>query len=124
MANIKTKVDEWEVKDLEDNSTITVHVSHNTEMGNGSLPGLQVFCMGRFVNHEPVITERRAYAAKKAGTTEYLLADESWMVYEDTYVKHSLLTGNQLKARIEVKVRSRDKAVIKEYELPFSADSF
>jgi hypothetical protein len=44
MSNIKTTVDEWEVKDLEDNSTISVYVAHNTEMGNKFLPGVQVMC--------------------------------------------------------------------------------
>ena len=47
MANVKTTIDEWEVKDQEDNSCISVYVSHQTEMGNKSLPGLQVLCAGK-----------------------------------------------------------------------------
>lgn len=81
--NIKTKIDEWEVRDLEDNSVITVMVEHNTEMGNKSRPGLQVLCGGHIINYEPLHVERWAYAAKKAGQMEYLLEDLSWIVYED-----------------------------------------
>ncbi|MEO8772619.1 MAG: hypothetical protein ABI402_21160 [Ferruginibacter sp.] len=119
MSNIKTKIDEWEVRDLEDNSTISVYVEHNTEMGNKSLPGIQVWSGGNIVNFEPLHVERWAYAAKKANQSEYLIADSSWMAYEDTYVKYFLVTGEKLKAKIAVKVRSKDKEIVKEYELPF-----
>ena len=119
MANNKTTVDEWEVKDLEDNSTISVQVLHNTELGNKSLPGLQIICMGRIANYEPLHAERWAYAAKKAKQVEYLIEDVSWTTHEDTYIKQFLVTGEKLKAKIEVKVRSKDKPVVKEYELPF-----
>jgi hypothetical protein len=120
MPNIKTTIDDWEVKDLEDNSTLRVTVTHNTEMGNQSVPGIQVMCMGSIVNYEPLHVERWAYAAKKAQQTEYLITDGSWTVYEDTYVKHFLVTGTTPKAKIEVKVRSKDAPVVKEYDLPFS----
>jgi SRSO17 transposase len=120
MPNIKTTIDEWEVKDLEDNSKISVLVLHNTEMGNQSVPGVQVMCAGMIVNYEPLHVERWAYAAKKAQQTAYLITDSSWTVYEDTYIKHYLVTGNPLKAKIEVKVRSKDEPVIKEYDLPFA----
>lgn len=120
--NIKTKIDEWEVRDLEDNSVITVMVEHNTEMGNKSRPGLQVWCGGHIINYEPLHVERWAYAAKKAGQVEYLLEDLSWMVYEDRFIKHYLVTGDKPKAKIAVKVRSKDKPVIKEYELPFTLE--
>lgn len=123
MANIRTKIDEWEVKDLEDNSTTRVYVEHNTEMGNKSVPGIQVHCAGRIVNYEPLHTERWAYAAKKAMQTEYLIEGDSWMVHEDNYIKHFLVLGEKLKARIEVKVRSNSKPVTKEYELPFVIES-
>ena len=120
MANIQTTIDAWEIKDLEDNSTISVYVAHNTEMGNQSVPGLQVICAGKIVNYEPLHTERWAYAAKKMNQTEYLIEDGSWTIYEDTFIKHFLVTvGETLKAKIEVKVRSKDKPVTKEYELPF-----
>ena len=120
--NIKTKIDEWEVRDLEDNSVITVLIEHNTEMGNKALPGLQVLCGGQIVNYEPLHVERWAYAAKKAGQSEYLLEDPSWTVYEDRYIKHYLLTGDKPRARVAVKVRSKDKPVVKEYELPFTIE--
>lgn len=120
MANIKTKIDEWEVRDLEDNSKIRVYVEHNSEMGNQSVPGLQVTCMGQITNYEPLHCERWAYAAKKEKTSEYIIRDSSWLVHEDTFVKHSLLIGEKLKAKIVVKVRSSDRAVEKEYDLPFN----
>jgi len=120
--NIKTKIDEWEVRDLEDNSVVTVLVEHNTMMGNKSLPGLQVWCGGQIVNYEPLHVERWAYAARKAGQSEYLLEDSSWIVYEDRFIKYYLVTGDKPKAKVEVKVRSKDKPVAKEYELPFTIE--
>ncbi|MGC4103990.1 hypothetical protein [Ferruginibacter sp.] len=119
MPNIQTTIDEWEIKDLEDNSTIRVHVSHNTEMGNNSQPGLQVICMGNIINYEPLHAERWAYAAKKAQQQEYFIENGSWTVYDDTFIKHYLVTGEKLKAKVEIKVRSKSKPVVKEYELPF-----
>src|SRR5882724_2610135 len=120
MANIKSKIDEWEVLDLEDNSTIRVYVEHNSEMGNEGVPGIQVWSLSGIVNYEPLHTARWAYAAKKAGKQEYLIDDKSWTVHEDTYVKNSLVLGEPLKAKVEVKVRSSDKVIVKEYELPFN----
>lgn len=120
--NVKTKIDEWDVRDLEDNTITTVLVEHNSEMGNKSLPGIQVISMGQIVNYEPLHVEQWAYAAKKAGKQELLLEPSCWMVHEDRFVKHYLVTGEKLKAKIEVKVRSKDKPVVKEYELPFSVD--
>ncbi|MEO6315517.1 MAG: hypothetical protein ABIU63_15910 [Chitinophagaceae bacterium] len=122
MANNKTIIDEWEVTDLEDNSKISVSVIHNTEMGNQSVPGIQVMCAGQIVNYEPLHVARWAYQATKAKSAEYLVADASWLAYEDTYIKHILLVGSVLKAKIEVKVRSSANPVIKEYELPFAID--
>ncbi|MEO6229527.1 MAG: hypothetical protein ABJB11_14550 [Ferruginibacter sp.] len=119
MANIKTTIDDWGVNDLEDNSTINVTVLHNTEMGNKSVAGIQVICLGKIVNYEPIVAERWAYLATKKNETEHFIEDGSWTVYEDTYIKHSLVLGDNLKAKIEVKVRSSTKPVIKEYELPF-----
>lgn len=43
MANIKTIIDEWSVRNLENNSSISVMVENCTELGNQSLPGIQVF---------------------------------------------------------------------------------
>jgi ribosomal protein S8 len=45
------------------------------------------------------------------------------MEYEDNYIKHLLVLGDKPKARIELKVRSNSKPVIKEYELPFAIES-
>ncbi|MEP6726302.1 MAG: hypothetical protein ABJC98_10820 [Bacteroidota bacterium] len=119
MANNKRIIDEWEVHDLEDNSLISVSVVHNTEMGNKSLPGIQVICAGKIVNYEPIHVERWACQATKANSAEYLIEDGSWLVHDDTYIKHVLILGNLLKAKIEIKVRSSVKPVIKEYQLPF-----
>lgn len=124
MANIKTKVDEWEVRDLEDNGLLRIYVEHNTEMGNKGVPGLQIYYpFGGIINFEPLHTERWAYQAYKEKTATYLIADHSWMVHEDTYVKNYLVKdGDCLKARVEVKVRSKSAPVVKEYELPFALE--
>ncbi|MBP9926772.1 MAG: hypothetical protein KBF45_12375 [Cyclobacteriaceae bacterium] len=119
MSNIKTVIEEWSVKDLEDGSSLNITVVGCTELGNQSKPGIQVWYMGNIVNFEPLAVERWNYQAGKANVTEYLLADHSWTVHEDQYVKVFLLTGSPLKAKVEVKTRS-SKPVIKEYELPFA----
>jgi len=76
--------------------------------------------MGKIVNYEPVHTERWAYAAKKANQTEYFVEDGPGQCMRIRLSGIFLVTGgDKLKARIEVKVRSKDKPVIKEYELPF-----
>ncbi|MEO6720245.1 MAG: hypothetical protein ABIN67_07750 [Ferruginibacter sp.] len=118
MSNIKTIIEEWAVKDLEDGSALSISVLGCTEMGNESRPGIQVCFMGNIVNYEPLIVERWAYQAGKAGSDEFLLSDHSWMAHEDQYVKNYLVTGSPLKAKVEVKTRS-SKPVIKEYALPF-----
>ncbi len=118
VANVKTIRDEWAVKDLEDGSSLHITVVDCTELGNQSLPGVQVLYLGQIINYEPLITERWAYQATKAGVSEYLLEDYSWLVHDDQYIKNSLLVGSPLKARVEVKTRS-SKPVVKEYDLPF-----
>jgi hypothetical protein len=118
MANTKTIIDEWSVRDLEDNSSINVMIESGTELGNKSLPGIQVFYMGNYITFEPLIVEQWVYKARKTNTTEYLLEDRSWMAHQDQYVKIYLLIGSPLKAKVEVKTRS-SKPVIKEYPLPF-----
>ncbi|MEO7992150.1 MAG: hypothetical protein ABI663_21540 [Chryseolinea sp.] len=118
MSNIKTTIEEWAVKDLEDGSSLTITVVACTELGNESKPGIQVYFMGNIVNYEPLIVERWAYKAGKAGITEFLLEDHSWTAHEDQYVKNYLVLGSPLKAKVEVKTRS-SKPVIKEYPLPF-----
>jgi len=118
MANVKTVLDQWSVKDLEDNSSINVLVEGCTELGNNSQPGVQILCMGHFVTYEPNIVEQWAYKAGKEGVTEYLLEDKSWTYHEDQYVKYFLVLGSPLKARIIVKTRS-SKPNVREYDLPF-----
>ncbi len=118
MSNIKTVIEEWSVKDLEDGSSLNIIVVACTELGNQSKPGIQVCYMGNIINFEPLAVERWNYQASKVKASEYLLADHSWMVHEDQYVKVFLLPGASLKAKVEVKTRS-SKPVIKEYELPF-----
>ncbi len=118
MSNIKTVIEEWSVKDLEDGSSLNIIVVACTELGNQSKPGIQVCYMGNIINFEPLAVERWNYQASKVKASEYLLADHSWMVHEDQYVKVFLLPGAPLKAKVEVKTRS-SKPVIKEYELPF-----
>lgn len=118
MSNTKTTIEEWSVKDLEDGSSLTIQVLDCTELGNQSKPGIQVCSMGSIINYEPLAVERWAYQASKAGVTEFLLTDHSWMVHEDQYVKNYLVLDSPLKAKVEVKTRS-SKPVIKEYALPF-----
>jgi len=118
MANATTVIDEWLVKDLEDNSSISVTVETGTELGNSAVPGIQVRCMGNIITYEPNIVEQWAYKAGKQGLTEYLIEDKSWMHYEDQYTKHYLILSNPLKARVIVKTRS-SKPITREYELPF-----
>nr|WP_295925151.1 hypothetical protein [uncultured Dyadobacter sp.] len=118
MANVKTVLDQWSVKDLEDNSSIQVIVESCTELGNDAKPGIQTLCMGQFVTYEPNIVERWAYQAGKQNVSEYLLEDKSWTFHEDQYVKYYLVLGSPLKARIVVKTRS-SKPVIKDFDLPF-----
>lgn len=126
MSNIKTKIDEWEVTDLEDNGVLRIYVEHNTEMGNRGVPGIQVWYTvaggTSIVNFEPVHVERWAYQAQKAGETDYLLTDYSWLNQEDMYVKNSLVIGDKLKAKVSVKVRSKKEPITKEYELPFTIE--
>lgn len=123
MTNIKTKIDEWEIRDLEDNGMIRIMVEHNTEMGNRGVPGIQIWYTvaggTSIVNFEPVHVERWAYQAQKAGENEYLLTDYSWINQEDLYVKNSLVLGDKLMAKVSVKVRSKKDPIVKEYELPF-----
>ncbi len=119
MANQKNIIDEWAVNDLEDGSSLAITVVSCTELGNQSLPGIQVLYMGNIVNYEPLIVERLAYQATKAGVDEYLLDDQSWMVHDDQFVKNYLVLGSPLKAKVAVKTRS-SRVTIKEYELPFA----
>jgi len=118
MANEKKLIDEWSVRDLEDNSSLTVQVYSCTELGNQSKPGIQILTMGRFTNYEPLAAERWAYQAGKEGVTEFLLKDNSWLQFEDQYIKIYYVTGEKPKAKVEVKTRS-SKPTKKEYELPF-----
>lgn len=118
MSNVKTLLEDWSVKDLEDNSSLRIVVESCTELGNQSVPGIQVHWMGYIVNYEPLAAERWAYQANKAGITEYLLEDHSWLVHQDQYVKNYLIVDSPLRARVEVKTRS-SKPITKEYVLPF-----
>ncbi|KAA0992926.1 hypothetical protein [Dyadobacter aurulentus] len=118
MANQKTIIDQWSVKDLEDNTSINVTVEHNTELGNAGLPGIQILGMGQFVTFEPAIVAQWAYKAGKLGTDEYFLEEKSWARNEEEYIKYYLLPGSPLKARVSVKTRS-SRPVTKDYELPF-----
>ena len=123
MTNTKTLVDQFEVRDLEDNSAIRVLVEHCTEVGNDGKPGLQVHYMGNIVCFEPRMGERLAYQALKAGKTELYLEDRSWAVHQDQFVKLFFVLGIESQVRVEVKTRSKSKPVVKSYPLPFSLDT-
>ncbi|WP_428665308.1 hypothetical protein [Runella sp.] len=126
MSNIKTKIDEFEVRDLEDNGILRIYVEHNTEMGNRGVPGIQVWYTiaggTSIVNFEPLHVERWAYQAQKQNVQEYLLTDYSWTTYDDTYIKNYLVVDEKLKAKVEVKVRSKKAPIVREYDLPFSLE--
>ena len=124
MPNVQTKLDEWEVRDLEDNSMYKVVVEHCTELGNKNQPGLRIKYSiggsGFFCIYEPWTGEKLAYEAKKAGGT-LLRKDKSWEKHEDRWLRNSLvIDGDKLKARVEIKVRSQAEPVVKEYEIPFA----
>jgi hypothetical protein len=121
MTDTRTKIDEWEVRDLEDKSALRIYVEQCTELGNQGHPGIQVLYMGQYVTYEPLAVERWAYQAQKAGTTELLLEDKSWLAHQDQYVKNWLILGSPLKARVEVKTRS-SKPKMREYALPFGLE--
>ena len=118
--NEKKLIEEIEVRDLEDGSTLRARVESCTELGNNSKPGLQVHWMGYIVNFEPLIAERWNYQAKKAGGGPLLLEDQSWVAHKDQFIKIYFVPGTPPKARVEVKSRTTDTPVTKEYDLPFS----
>lgn len=122
-GNVVTPIDTIEVRDLEDNSKLVVTVQACSEMGNQGLPGIQVIYMGQYVNFEPLHVERWAYQARKAGQGVWLLADCSWNVHEDQYVRNYLVVEGTLSARVEVKTRSMTKAVVRDYPLPFALEN-
>ena len=122
MANEVKVLDTIEVTDLEDNSKLTVVVQSCSEMGNKGVPGIQVHYMGYIVNFEPLQVARWAYAAHKAGQEVFLLADNSWNVHPDQFIRNSLVLGAPLKVRVEVKTRSKSKPVVREYPLPFALE--
>jgi len=119
MANEKKLLDEIEVKDLEDGSILRVRVEACSELGNNSKPGLQMHWMGYIVNFEPNIAERWNHQAKKAGGGPLLLESNSWLAHTDQFIKIYFVPGAPPKARVEVKSRTTDTPVAKEYDLPF-----
>ena len=120
MANEKTLIEEFSVKDLEDGSALRIEVVACTELGNNGKPGLQVLWMGYIVNFEPNLAERWNYQAKKAGGGPLLLEDSSWLAHTDQFIKIYFVPGEPPMARVEVKSRTTDTPVVKEYPLPFS----
>ena len=118
--NQTTLLDEIEVRDLEDGSKLRVVVEECSELGNNSKPGLQVHFLGYIVNFEPLIAERWNYQAKKAGGGPLLL-DTSWTYHADQFIKVYFVPGAPTpKARVEVKGRTTDQPVTREYDLPFA----
>jgi hypothetical protein len=122
MCNVKTPIESFEVRDLEDNSKLSVHVEACTEVGNAGRPGIQVHYLGNIVCFEPLMANQLAYQARKAGRSELYLEDRSWAVHQDQFVKLFLVLGAEPSVRVEVKTRSKQKPVVKSYPLPFSLD--
>ena len=123
MADISTLVEDWLIDSPDEDPSIRIRVTRHTEMGNLSMPGLQVHCADSLVDYEPVVTEHWAHSAKKMGVTEYLLEFLSWREYAGTHIKFYLLTGDTLKARVAVKFSDKDTPSVREYELPFTLAS-
>ncbi len=122
MTNTKTPIETFEVRDLEDNSTLRVHVEACTEVGNDGKPGIQIHYLGNIHCFEPRMAEQLAYRARKAGQTELYLEDRSWAVHADQFVKLHLELAATPRVRVEVKTRSKQKPVVKHYDLPFRLD--
>ena len=122
MTNTKTPLDSFEVRDLEDNSVLRIHVEACTEVGNDGKPGIQVHYMGNIVCFEPRMAEQLAYRARKSGQNELYLEDRSWAVHADQFVKLFLELDAVPKVRVEVKTRSKQQPVVKRYDLPFGLD--
>ena len=56
-----------------------------------------------------------------ASKMRFISAQFLAMFADDLWLRNSLIVdGEKLKARVEVKVRSKDEPVVKDYELPFS----
>ena len=111
MANVSTVLDTIEARDLEGNSKLKVVVQSCSELGNNALPGLQAHYLGNILNLEPLQVERWAYQARKAGQDDILLDDHSWSAHADQFIRNSLVLGDPLKVRVEVKTRSRATAM-------------
>ena len=122
MANISSVLDTIELRDLEDNSKLSVIVQSCTELGNSAAAGLQVGYLGYILNLEPLGVERWAYQARKAEQDVFLLEEHSWNVHADQYIRNFLVLGDPLKLRVEVKTRSRATPVTREYALPFKVE--
>ncbi|MBX3458956.1 MAG: hypothetical protein KF696_03185 [Planctomycetes bacterium] len=118
-------IDEFEIRDLEDNVHYRISVEACDELGNKSKPGLRIRYSvpgGTYACViEPYLGEKWIYDARKAGLTEYFIKDRSWTHYDNAWVKNYIvIDGDKLKARVEVKVKSREKPEVREYDLPFS----
>lgn len=120
------KLDAWEVKDPKTKTTIEVWSCQ--KLGSG-VPGVQVkYNIGGLVSYcavEPEYARRMLCRAPEAGSADgtWLLADRSVMTSKEYFVKHSLFrAGNNLKLRVEVKVKGSPKVTAKEYALPFRVD--
>jgi hypothetical protein len=122
MTNVKTPIETIEVPDHTDGSVLRVHVESCTEVGNAGVPGMQVLYLGNIVCFEPRMANLIAFSARSAGLDEAFLADRSWAVHEDQYVKLHLVLDTPPRVRVEVKTRSKKLPVTKEYPLPFELD--
>jgi hypothetical protein len=124
MPDENTKLDSFEIRDLEDNFHYRVLVEHCASLGNYGKPGLRItytvpggtyFCV-----FEPYTAEKLHYEAKKSGENPFLHKRSSWLHYDNAWVKNYLVWGGDtLKARVEVKVKSADQPEAREYDLPF-----
>jgi hypothetical protein len=121
----ETKIDEWEVRDLEDDSVFRILVEHCEKLGNDNKPGLRIRYViantGYYFVVEPRGAAKWVYKARKASTDVYVVEDHSWLKHEDQFIRNSIVIAKDgaLKARVEVKVKSASKPKLKEYDVPF-----
>ncbi len=121
----ETKLDEWEVRDLEDDSVFRIIVEQCEKLGNDNKPGLRIRYViantGYYFVIEPRSATKWAYQARKAGKGVFVVDNCSWLKHDDQFIRNSIVIGPEgsLKARVEVKVKSSSKPTMKEYDAPF-----
>jgi hypothetical protein len=119
------KLDQFEVRDPDDNFNYRVMIEACETLGNYGKPGIRISYtvpgLSSAAVFEPHLGKRWHAQAVKDGVTELLIKERSWMQYDDAWLKNYLvLGGDKLKVRVELKVKGNNEPEIREYDLPFS----